>query len=258
MMTVCPAVPVPDACAQVSGTYYAPPPYSPPSYTALYSAEAVGESVGGAGSAPPLPYSGLLGDSEGGGSAHTAGTGVSTFRGSFVTSVGPSVSQAGQASLAGAAAAAVEADAARAGATQRLNAGPRAATTGGAHPSLHARGAASPGLPRQRHTMGSADLPPRAPPSPAGPLVAAHLHRALRAVSGGGAAAATPAPASPAPAAVSDAELHINRALRLLSTPSPTSGGAPEPEATPLAPAAAGPAPASSCEEAEVAAQEVS
>ncbi|KAG2493517.1 hypothetical protein HYH03_008331 [Edaphochlamys debaryana] len=182
---------VSDGSSTVSGSYlhYPPPgghdglgPYEPLS---PHSSSAGGSSI-----APPV-----------------------SLLGSFVTSVGPSVSQAGQVSLAGAAAAAIQDDVAHAAATKVAMApAVKAATTGG--------------------------LPPRPVPSSASPSqpTAQHLQRALRAVSGGGAqrqaSAAGSAPGTetmsvPAPAAAA-AQAHIVRALELLSS----GGGASQASVT--------------------------
>lgn len=117
---------------------------------------------------------------------------ISSLGGSFVTSVGPSVSQAGQLSLPGAP---------LPGATGPT---PKAITVGGKSPAAVAAGLP----PRPRATT--------EPPSK-------HLERALRAVSGGGAGRAASsggssgASAAAPPAAASAAEVHIARALDLLS-----------------------------------------
>ncbi len=124
---------------------------------------------------------------------------ISSLGGSFVTSVGPSISQAGQLSIPGAP---------RPGAT---GPNPKAITVGGKSPAAVAAGLP----PRPRATT--------EPPSK-------HLERALRAVSGGGAGRAASsggssgASAAAPPAAASAAEVHITRALDLLSHGSAAAG----------------------------------
>ncbi|GFR45935.1 hypothetical protein Agub_g7397 [Astrephomene gubernaculifera] len=164
---------------------------------------------------------------------------VTTLWGSFVTSIGPSVSQAGQASLAGAeaaaeAAAAEEAMAAAGAVDSATPPAVKAATVGGEGVALQADAAGC-----QRHSF-TAGLPPRPAPPPTTAAVdstARHLQRALRAVSNGGGhrratgggpmSRGTNAVTSPA-----SAEAHIALALELLSrAAAPAAGSTSDEEA---------------------------
>ncbi|GLC49800.1 hypothetical protein PLESTB_000310000 [Pleodorina starrii] len=189
-------------------------------------------------------------DSLGGSSA-----GATTLRYSFGTSIGPSVSQAGQASLLDMPDAAM----AVAGAPA-VTPAVKAATTGGVGGGAAAPAAGGAQHPkRQTHNAG---LPPRPVPANEDPT-ARHLRRALRAVSGGGTvrvvaptrareairghmptgadvgSGANGVRAVSSDAVTEAAKVHIARALELLSQPQVSDADAPTAATTAAARAAA-------------------